>query len=199
MRHSVRALVAVCVLAAAGCTGSEQGDQSTNGQSASAAAPAPAQGAEKLSEPRLLLDGGGLVVENRSGSARKIAFGSPASAAVAAVAEIFGPPLSVETLEECGAGPLQVSRFAALTIAAQDGKFAGWSLDNRDKPPLPTTALGIGIGSSRRELEEAQPVETFESSLGQEFNANGLAGLLDGKGETAKITHLWAGATCVMR
>ena len=191
MRHSVRASIAACVLAAAGCTDSEQGDRAASEQNANAVQ---AERTEKVSEPTLLLEGDGLVLEYR-----KIAFGSPAAAAVAAANEVYGHPLSVETLEECGAGPLEVSRFPGLTIAAQDGKFAGWSLDHRDKPPLPTTASGIGIGSTRRELERAQSVENFESSLGQEFTANGLAGLLDGKGESAKITHLWAGATCIMR
>jgi hypothetical protein len=191
MRHSVRALTVACLLAAAACTGSEQSDQVAREPNANAVQ---AERAEKAREPRLLLDGSGLVLEDR-----KIAFSSPASAAIAAASEVYGRPLSVETLEECGAGPLQVSRFAGLTISAQDGKFAGWSLDHRDKPPLPATASGIGIGSSRRELERAHPVEVFESSLGQEFTANELAGLLDGKGEGAKITNLWAGATCIMR
>ena len=201
MGHSVRTLIAACVLAAASCTGPEQSDQAGSEQNAGRAAGAPAQAerAEKPVEPRLLLDGGGLVLEDQAGSARKIAFGSSASAAVAAASEIYGRPLSVEMLEECGAGPLQVSRFGELTIAAQDGKFAGWSLDDRDKPPLPTTASGIGIGSSRQELEKAYSVEMFESTLGQEFTANGLAGLLDGKAGSAKITNLWAGATCIMR
>jgi hypothetical protein len=201
MGHSVRALTAACVLAAAGCTGSEQGDQAARAQNANHGArwPSQAERAEKTSEPRLLLDGGGLVLEDRPGAGRKIAFGSPASTAVAAASEMYGRPLSVETLTECGAGPLQVSRFSGLTIAAQDGKFAGWSLDERDKPPLATTAAGIGIGSSRRELERSQSVETFESSLGQEFTADGFAGLLNAKSESAKITNLWAGATCIMR
>lgn len=201
MRHHVQALIAACVLAAAGCADVEQADQPAREQSASSAARAleQADAEEKSSESRLLLDGDGLVLMDMSGSARKIAFGSPASAVVAAASEIYGWPLSVETLDECGAGPMQISRFGGLTIAAQDRKFVGWSLDDSDKAPFATTASGIGIGSSQRDLKRAEPVEVFESSLGQEFTANGLTGLLDGKDGAAKVTHLWAGANCIMR
>lgn len=39
----------------------------------------------------------------------------------------------------------------------------------------------------------------MRSTLGTEFTAGGLAGLLDGTGARARITHLWAGASCAMR
>ncbi len=141
-----------------------------------------------------MLDGNGLTIGQRT-----IAFGSPASGAIAAARQLYGEPETVEMLEECGAGPLQASRFGGLTLAAQDGKFAGWWVDGRAKPPSPKTAAGIGIGSTRAELDAAYPLEEFESSLGDEFTTNGLAGLISGEGKSGKITHLWAGATCIMR
>lgn len=141
-----------------------------------------------------MLDGNGLIAGEH-----KIDFGSPAAEAIAAASRVYGGPQSVETLAECGAGPLQVSQFAGLTVAAQDDKFVGWSLDGRHKPPSPTTAAGIGIGSTRTALEQAYSIEAFESSLGQEFVADGLVGLIGAEGKPAKITHLWAGATCIMR
>ena len=153
----------------------------------------------RAERPLLKLDGKGLIVSDAAGVRRTVAFGSPASDAVAAARRLYGEPQTVETLEECGAGPLQVSRFSKLTLAAQDGKFAGWSLDSRYEPPLPTTERGIGIGSTREALEAAYSVDTFESSLGNEFTAGGLAGLVEGEGKLAKVTHLWAGATCIMR
>lgn len=102
-------------------------------------------------------------------------------------------------LEECGAGPLQATRFAGVTLASQDGKFAGWWVDQREAAPRPATERGISIGSTREALEAAYSVESFESSLGQEFTADGLAGVIEGEGRLAKVSHLWAGATCIMR
>lgn len=150
-------------------------------------------------QPQLLIEANGLVLRDATGARRTIAFGSPASEALAAARQMYGAPLDSATLEECGAGPLQVSRFAGLTVAAQDGKFAGWSTDGRYRPPLPATERGIGIGSSRAALEKAYAIEVFDSSLGNEFIADGLAGLTDAPGKAGKITHLWAGATCIMR
>ena len=149
-------------------------------------------------ETRLMVTDRGLIVSDRAGS-HTITFGGPAATAVAAARQIYGQPENLESLEECGAGPIEVSQFAGLTLAAQDGKFVGWWLDGRAKPPLPKTAAGIGIGSTRAELDAAYPLEEFESSLGDEFTANGLAGLISGEGKSGKITHLWAGATCIMR
>ena len=145
-----------------------------------------------------MVDGRGLIVVDQAGR-RTVAFGGPEAAAVAAARQIYGEAEKVESLEECGAGPLQVSKFAGLTLAAQDGKFVGWWLDGRAKPPLPKTAAGIGIGSTRAKLDAAYSLDEFESSLGNEFTADGFAGLISGEGNSGKITHLWAGATCIMR
>jgi hypothetical protein len=72
-------------------------------------------------------------------------------------------------------------------------------VDGTHKPPLPRTERGLGIGSTRAALDAAYSVEAFESSLGDEFTAGDFAGLTDGKGPGGRITHLWAGATCIMR
>ena len=150
-------------------------------------------------QSQLLLDGRGLIFSDSAGARRTLAFGGGAPSAIDAARQVYGDPEKVETLEECGAGPLQVSKFAGLTLAAQDGKFVGWWLDGGDKAPLPTTERGIGIGSAREALDAAYSIDEFESSLGQEFTADGLAGLIEGEGKLGKVTHLWAGATCIMR
>ena len=149
--------------------------------------------------PVLLIDGGGLVMRGTDGKRRVIAFGGPAADALAAARQFYGEPQTVEVLEECGAGPLQASRFSGLTLAAQDGQFAGWWVDASHKPPQPKTERGIGVGSTRAALAAAYSVEAFDSSLGDEFTADDFAGLTDGKGDGASVTHLWAGATCIMR
>lgn len=98
---------------------------------------------------------------------------------------------------ECGAGPLAFVAWPdGLTLAFQDDRFVGWAVD---KPGL-ATKDGIGVGATRAQLKAARPkVRVTESTLGTEFDAGGLGGLLDGEGPDAKITHLWAGVTCMFR
>lgn len=168
-------------------------------QSADAAAPAPAA----LAAPALAIEAEGLRLFDRaSGSARPIPFGTPRAAALAALA-FRGDPAGTGTLEECGAGPLDQASWAdGLTLYFQDSKFAGWALgeerEGADKSAI-TTASGIGIGSTRAELEAAYKTDVFDSSLGTEFAAGELFGILDGTGRQAKVTNLWAGTSCNMR
>src|SRR3546814_13009983 len=61
------------------------------------------------------------------------------------------------------------------------------------------TMAGITRGSTRSDLESAYAAEVGETTLGTEFTAGGLSGLLDGNGPTAYITTLWAGTTCAFR
>ena len=53
--------------------------------------------------------------------------------------------------------------------------------------------------ATRAELESAYSPEVFESTLGTEFAAGEIFGILDGTGKSARVTHLWAGASCNMR
>ena len=59
---------------------------------------------------------------------------------------------------------------------------------------------GLGTGTSREALERGGLVmEVFASSLGTEFAAGDLYGLLSGDGPDATVTYLWAGTTCSFR
>ena len=79
-----------------------------------------------------------------------------------------------------------------------DERFAGWALRGTAKGDI-TTASGISPGSTRAELESSYTAKIFESTLGTEFAAGDLFGILDGQGANAKITNLWAGVSCNMR
>ena len=150
-------------------------------------------------DPALAIDGEGLRLFNPvNGSARPIPFGTPREGTLAALG-FRGAPSDTGTLEECGAGPLdQASWPDGLTLYFQEGKFLGWALGGKDTTKL-TTASGIGLGSTRAELEAGYSVEVAESSLGTEFSAGDIFGILGGKGPKASITHLWAGTSCNMR
>ena len=62
-----------------------------------------------------------------------------------------------------------------------------------------TTADGIGIGSTRVELEASREVEVEATTLGTEFSAGGLGGLFASPEPAAEIVSLWAGLTCHFR
>jgi hypothetical protein len=59
---------------------------------------------------------------------------------------------------------------------------------------------GIGVGSTRAELESAYAgVAVDSTTLGVEFMAGGLQGVFESDARTAPIVALWAGAACVAR
>lgn len=163
------------------------GDSST--EPAGPGAQAPASGVA------LALEGEGLrFFDIQTGSASPIPFGTPAELTLSALAATAGGEIAEEGASaECGN---QYARLAnGLTIWLRQDKFVGWSLR---EPPL-TTAGGIGIGSTRAELESVYDARIVESSLGVEFSAGGLAGVLASDSPDARVQNLWAGETCIAR
>jgi hypothetical protein len=165
-----------------------QADPGANA-TANAAAPAPAL--------NLAPDGLTLVLEG--GATRQAPFGLPRGTVLPMVAAVLGAPLDEGDNQECGAGPLAFASFAGgLGLYFQNGKFAGWDLDGREGGKF-TTGAGIGIGSTLQQLRAAGPVPVADSSLGIEFHAGAISGLLSGRGPTAEVTNLWAGVNCIAR
>lgn len=152
----------------------------------------------------LAVDGEGLRLFNPvNGAAQPLPFGTARALVLTALAGRGAPDLGTQT--ECGAGPLDFATWRdELKLYFQAGKFTGWAIDDRaaravTAPRTLTTAAGIALGSSRAELDAAYAIEVVQSTLGTEFTAGGLAGLLDGPGPRAKITNLWAGTSCNFR
>lgn len=147
------------------------------------------------------LDPGGLmIVIADTGSTRMLDFGLPQAQVIEIVTNVAGAPRPVTTNTECGAGPMQFAEFpGGLTLLFQDDKLAGWSV-GPGSVGKQSTMSGIGVGSTRSDLVAAyNGVTVSETSLGQEFSAGGLYGVLDGPGATAKIEVMWAGTSCVFR
>jgi len=164
----------------------------------------PAPGAQPGSGPAsnvaLAVDSEGLRFFGRAtGSATPLAFGLGAEQ-VLAVLERNRGPAARGTNESCGAGPVQYANWAdGLSVVFQDGRFVGWGLDGRAAGAI-QTANGVGPGSTRAELDEAfGTVTVSQTSLGTEFAAGELYGVLDGPEPAAKITDMWAGVSCVAR
>ncbi len=155
--------------------------------------------ADAAAAPAVNLAPDGLSLVSDSGSARHVTFGMARDAAVTAITTALGKPAKTGHNDDCGQGPMDSVAFKdGLSLAFQDGKFVGWDLDGRDKPAY-TTAAGIGIGSTLKALRAAMTVTLEESSLGHEFAAGDLGGLLGGTTPDSRIEYLWAGSVCQFR
>jgi hypothetical protein len=152
--------------------------------------------AAEASGARLALDGEGLrIFLVPSGSARLIPFGTPKEQMLTALASVRdGPPREGENVD-CGAA--YATWEDGLTVWFSRGDFAGWSVPGGHRRLQ--TASGIGIGSTRAQLDSVYAARVERSTLGVEFAAGGIAGLLESDRPDARITHLWSGVACVAR
>jgi len=146
------------------------------------------------------LDGEGLRLVTGNGSTALLAFDRSRQETIAALSGALGPPVGQSANSECGAGPTDFVDWGnGLSILIMQDRFVGWSLDPEAAGGL-TTMNGIGVGSSRAALVQAfSDTSIEESTLGQEFVAGGLSGLLDSARPDARIETLWAGTACVFR
>ena len=151
--------------------------------------------------PRLALDPDGLRwFLPPNGAVRPLAFGTTQADVLASLERVRGDAAD-GTNQDCGAGPVQYANWEdGLSLVFQKGRFVGWGLDGRAKSGI-TTADGIGIGTTRAQLNDAigPPLEVRQTSLGTEFSAGQYHGLFDGAGTKARITDMWAGVSCVAR
>jgi hypothetical protein len=132
-----------------------------------------------------------------------LTFGTARAEVVPAVIDALGESSEEGASEECPAGEMYSIRWSDdaedLLLDFQDDRFVGWSIGASSEL---RTEAGIGIGSTRAELEtEFGEVDIDESStIGIEFLLpDSLAGLLDGEAPDSLITDLWAGTTCIFR
>lgn len=154
----------------------------------------------------VLLEGDWLgFVASDSGSISRLPFGSPAGQVLDVLDRLLGEGERSPASPEC---PNQADRSVAwsdagLQVELRGGELIAWSL--RPGSEL-TTLTGIGLGSTRAELEEEFVVELVDSTLGIEFATgtdpdapDAIRGLLSGRGNRATVTDLWAGEICAFR
>ena len=151
----------------------------------------------------VLLEGDGIMPANPGGhgTGRKLTFGEPRAAVVNFLTGLHGgtaPTLSQNG--ECGAGPLDFAMWDDdLTLAFQDGQFAGWWAGDQ-APAGFSTIKDIHVGSTLAEVRAAWPgVTVMNDSIGPEFHTDSIAGTLTGTTATATVTALWAGVSCIFR
>lgn len=151
-------------------------------------------------KPKLVVEGEGLRwFLPPNGSARPLPFGTPATDVLASLETVRGPA-DKGINQDCGAGPVQYASWSdGLSLVFQNGEFAGWGLDGRASGKI-ATANGVGPGMTRSALAGSFGSVTFQrTSLGTEFAAGNIFGVLDEAGPGAKITDMWAGVSCVAR
>ena len=151
------------------------------------------------------LDGEGLrFVDQTSGKTSLLAFGVPRAQAEAALANVAGKEDDRSTNAECGAGTMEFTRYDAMTLNFQDGKFAGWFLGNEPGADSYSTMSGIAVGTTRAKAAESVTIVDIEdSTLGEEFSIGtgdkAIGGMFAAPGDTAKIDALFAGVNCFFR
>ena len=146
--------------------------------------------------PAIALDGEGLrLVDPENGSTRLIPFGGPQAETLAALTGALGAPSETGSNGECPPGPLDFATFGQdTTLYFQDGGFAGWFTSAGDW----STMNGIHAGMTRAELDASgSEIELTETSLGQEFDAGGVYGIMNDDASAVEV--LWAGANCFAR
>ena len=191
MNGTARSLIVSGMLCLAGCGGAETNasEQASPDRPAAAAEAKPAKAESAKAEPAEAI----VHMLAADGIEPVLRFGMKQSEALAAAAAAFGEGGKIEHNDECGEGPMDFVSFDGLQLGFQEGKLAGWSLSG-EKPALRTRS-GLAIGSPRSALGSLEIDE--ESTLGPEFDENGVGGILDEKGE--KVLALWAGYPCQFR
>ncbi len=191
------ALASLAVLAVASCDRSIEPVEPT-----SAPAGAPSEAAMSAAPTRqvggLAIEGEGLRVFDAEGAARALPFGTAQQSVITAVnITVGGAAPEQSTNEECGQGPVQFAQYAnGLQLLFQNGEFRGWFLREAGL----TTADGIGVGTTRADLNAARTVEIqTDSTLGVEFNAGDLGGFLTAADGSGTVESLYAGETCFFR
>jgi hypothetical protein len=91
--------------------------------------------------------------------------------------------------------------YAGKDVLSWVVTFVGWYMGaTAGASQELTTMAGVGIGTTRAEMESAYVIEVNKTSLGHEFSTDGgLYGIFDGPGQQAKITNIWSGLICNFR
>lgn len=136
-------------------------------------------------------DRGGLAVAG----GQRIDFGRAEAGTVAAVTRLLGTPLSSGVNGECGAGPTKIVKYRGMDLLFRDGAFAGWVAES----PRIVAGNGLAPGVTRQQLAAGGYGPFRATSLGVEFESDGIFGLLPDNDAATPVQLLWSGTSCFFR
>ena len=149
------------------------------------------QGADAVNLDLVTLRSDGLTAGSES-----FYFAAGRAEVAATLTRILGEPVESAEMRECGAGPIDMDRFAGgLIVNFQNGYLAGWNLDQSGEQ---IAIIGdVAIGTERAAVTAAPGFSAIEAStLGEEFVlGNSLGGFL----AQDKVSMLYAGTQCFFR
>ncbi len=153
--------------------------------------------------PRLTLTHDGLMLTPERGNPpRSFAFGTPRAEVETLAERHVGAVTDRSRNEECGAGPIDFTEYGPLILNFQDDRFVGWFAGDGTRV---ATADGVVPGATRAQLESTLTVAMIpDTTLEGEFEYAGrggeaIGGFLDGSGQDARVTALYAGINCFFR
>jgi hypothetical protein len=203
MHYKLFGSVAALALAACGpgavAANDTAANKSVTNASVTGNAAAPAKVQDAHDTPALQLAAGGLGLRDmESGDVDTVGFDTDQDTVVEAIGKALGDPTDSGTLDDCGEGALSYVRFQGdVSLYFKAGQFAGWNAGDESGF---YTATEIHVGSTHKEVMAAsKDFEGEESSLGYEFTADGISGLLSSGDPDGKVTALWSGMTCIAR
>ena len=166
-------------------------------------APADAPAAAPAALGEALLEADGFMPANPGGrgAGRKLAFGEGEAEVIAFMTRLRGGQAPTRSSNaECPSGPLTFADWGdGFQLVFADGRFAGW-VAGQGAPQGFSTASGVAVGSTVARARAGLPGFSLqETSLGAEFAGGGIYGLASGLEESATVTTLWAGVSCVFR
>jgi hypothetical protein len=197
------ALALAAALALVACSPAAETPAPAPADAPAAVPAATAEASATVGVTAILLEGDGLMPANAGGhgTGLKLSFGAPRATVIDYMTGLHGgtaPTLGQN--DECGAGAMDFADWGDdLTLAFQDGKFAGWWAGDQ-APAGFSTIRDIHVGSTLARVRAAWPdVEVRNDSIGPEFASRDIYGTLSDPTASATVTALWAGVSCIFR
>jgi hypothetical protein len=152
-----------------------------------AAGPLLAQGGTPAPGVTITADAGGLHLGAGKGNAgQALPFGTPFHVAMHILVAAIGHDVHVAFPQDCPEGPLvTVSLPGRIDLNFREDRLEGWFLATGDTV---VAAQGLSVGTPRAALDTGATAWRGDSTLGLEFERNGVSGLISGDGAT--VTHL---------
>jgi hypothetical protein len=132
-------------------------------------------------------------------STKNLDFGTAEAATKTALEAALGKPKNTDIGRPCDDGSsrsFDSVRYDGLVVFFLEGKLSGWSAEGQEF----TTIDGIGPGSTLSDLKASfGDVTVSDGSLGTEFSAGTIGGVLDGSSDAAAVTTIFNGDLCIIR